>query len=84
MSTVETSQLLDEAGNFKVLVAGVVVSRPKMPATMSVAQFKFPAPTRVPTESGVKASATKEPFGHVRISKFPGNFAGMDPQGFMT
>ncbi len=84
MATVETSKLLDEAGNFKVFVAGVVRDRPKLPATMSVAQRKFAAPSRVPVESGVKASATKEPFGHVRISKYPQHFAGMDKAGFMT
>jgi hypothetical protein len=84
MSTVETSKLLDEAGNFKVFVAGVVRDRPKLPATMSVNKRSFPAPSRVSVESGVKAPATKEPFGHVRISKFPDHFAGMDKMGFMT
>ena len=84
MATVSNRMMLDEAGNFKVFVAGVVRDRPRLPATMSVAQFKFRAPTRVPVESGAKAPATKPTYGHVRISKFPGHFAGMDKAGFMT
>lgn len=84
MSTVSTANLLDEAGNFKVFVAGVVRDRPRLPATMNINIRKFPAPTRVPVESGAKAPATKPTYGHVMISKFPGHFAGMDHQGFMT
>lgn len=84
MATVSNRAFLDEAGNFKVLVAGVVPHRGKLPATMNVNIHKFPAPTRVPVESGAKAPATKPTYGHVKISKFPGHFAGMDHQGFMT
>jgi hypothetical protein len=84
MSTVSNRAFLDEDGNFKVFVAGVVMDRPKMPATMSVSTHKFAAPTRVPVESGAKAPATKPTYGHVRVSKFPGHFAGMDSKGFMT
>lgn len=84
MSTVSNRTFLDEAGNFKVLVAGVTPHRAKLPATMNVNIHNFRAPSRVPVESGVKAPATKPTYGHVRISKFPGHFAGMDAAGFMT
>ena len=84
MSTVSNRMMLDEAGNFKVFVAGVVLNRPKMPATMSVATHRYRAPARVPVESGVRAPATKPSYGHVRISKYAKDFAGMDRMGFMT
>lgn len=84
MATVSNRAMLDEDGNFKVFVAGAVVHRPKMPATMNVATHKFRAPARVPVESGVKAPATKPTYGHVRVSKYSKDFAGMDRAGFMT
>lgn len=84
MSTVSNSMMLDEAGNFKVFVAGVVLNRPKLPATMSVATHRFRAPARVPVESGVRAPATKPCYGNVMISTFPKHFAGEDKMGFMT
>jgi len=84
MSAVSNRMMLDETGNFKVFVAGVVLNRPKLPATMSVTKHGFRAPARVPVEAGAKSPATKPTYGHVRISKFPGHFAGMDPMGFMT
>ena len=84
MSTVSNRAMLDEDGNFKVFVAGVVLNRPKMPATMSVATHKFRAPKKVGVESGVKAPATKPTYGHVMISTFPKHLAGMDSMGFMS
>lgn len=84
MATVSNKAFLDADGDFKVFVAGAVLHRPKLPATMNVNLFKFRAPRSVPVESGVKAPATKPTYGHVRISKFPGHFAGMDAAGFMT
>lgn len=84
MATVSNREMLDEDGSFKVFVAGATLGRPKLPATMSVATHKFRAPKAVPVESGVKAPATKPTYGHVRISKYSKDFAGMDRMGFMS
>lgn len=83
MTTVSNTKFLMESGAQKVFVAGVVKHRPSLPATMSVTQHKFRAPSKVPTVSGMKSPATKVPFGHVRISTFPKHFAGEDAMGFM-
>lgn len=84
MSAVSTAHLLDEAGNFKVFPAGVVLDRPKAPPTGAIPLVRIRAPKAVKVESGVRAPPTKPTYGHVRISKFPGHFAGMDAKGFMT
>lgn len=84
MSTVTTANLFAADGNFKVFVAGVVRDRPKMPATMAIAQHRVPMPSKPPVDSGVKAPATKCAFGHVRISTYPKHMAGYDAAGFMT
>ena len=84
MSAISTAGLLDEAGNFKVLPAGVVIGRAKPAATHAIPLVKVRAPKAVKVESGVRAPPTKPVYGHVRISKFPGGFAGMDRMGFMT
>lgn len=83
MSAVSTAHLLDEAGNFKVFPAGVVLDRPKAPPTGAIPLIKVRAPKRVPVESGVRAPATKPTYGHVRISKYPGHMGGLDAAGFM-
>jgi hypothetical protein len=83
MATVSTAHLLDEAGNFKVFPAGVVLHRPKAPPTGPIPLHKVRAPKSVKVESGVHAPPTKPTYGHVRISKYPGHFAGMDAAGFM-
>lgn len=84
MSAISTAGLLDEAGNFKVLPAGVVIGRPKPALTKAIPLVKVRAPKAVKVESGGRAAATKVPFGHVRISTYPKHMAGMDPAGFMT
>lgn len=84
MSAISAAGLLDEAGNFKVYPAGVVLDRPKAPATKAIPLIKVRAPKAVKVESGGRAPPTKPTYGHVRISKFPGHFAGMDAAGFMT
>jgi hypothetical protein len=84
MATVSTSNLFGPDGNFKVFVAGVVMDRPKAPATKAIPMRSFRMPGMPKIESGLKAPATKPTYGHVRISKYPKHMAGMDPAGFMT
>jgi hypothetical protein len=84
MATVLAHDLFDEAGAFKVFPAGVVLHRPKKPATGAIPVFKVPMPAKPKIESGLKAPATKPSYGHVRISTYPKHLAGMDPAGFMT
>lgn len=84
MATVTLAKMLDETGNFKVHPAGVVGERPKMPATSAIPLHPLRAPAPVKVESGIHAAATKVPFGHVMISKYPKHFAGMDHAGFMS
>lgn len=84
MSAISTSNLFGPDGNFKVFVAGVVNDRPKKPATREIPRHRVPMPSMPKIESGLRAPPTKPTYGHVRISKFPGHFAGMGAQGFMT
>lgn len=84
MSAISTSNLFGPDGNFKVFVAGVVHHRGKTPATTAIPQHRVPMPSMPSVGSGLKAPPTKPTYGHVRISKFPGHFAGMDKMLFMT
>ena len=84
MSTVTLDSFLDSAGLPKVFVAGMVVRPSHMPATKQIPLSRLIAPGSVLVKSGLKASATKEPFGHVRISQYKKGMAGMDAMGFMS
>jgi hypothetical protein len=83
-TNVLSDKMFGPDGQFKVLPAGVVVGRPRKPATGPIPTFTVPMPSKPKIESGVKAPATKCAFGHVRISTYPKHLAGMDPAGFMT
>ena len=84
MSTVTLGSFLDSAGLPKVFVAGMVVRPNLKPATTAIPQSQLIKPEPVMVKSGLKASPTKEPFGHVRISTYKKGMAGMDSMGFMT
>ena len=84
MSTVTLNSFLDSGGLPKVFVAGQVVRPTHTPATKEVPLSRLIAPGSVMVKSGMKASATKEPFGHVRISTYKKGMAGMDAMGFMS
>ncbi len=84
MSTVTLNSFLDSGGLPKVFVAGMVVRPTHMPATKEVPLSRLIKPEAVMVKSGMKSSATKEPFGHVRVSTYKKGMAGMDAMGFMT
>ena len=84
MSTVTLDSFLDSSGLPKVFVAGMVVRPSHMPATKQIPLSRLIAPGSVMVKGGMKASATKEPFGHVRISQYKKGMAGMDAMGFMS
>ena len=84
MSTVRLDSFLASAGLPKVFVAGNVVRPTLTPATRQIPLSHLIAPGPVMVKGGLKACATKEPFGHVRISTFKKGMAGMDAMGFMT
>ena len=83
-TNVLSPQMFGPDGQFRVLPAGVVVGRPRKPATGPIPVFSVPMPSKPRIESGVKAPATKPSYGHVRISTYPKHLAGMDKRGFMT
>lgn len=84
MSTVTLNSFLDSGGLPKVFVAGMVVRPSNTPATKAIPLSHLIKPEAVMVKGGLKASPTKEPFGHVRVSTYKKGMAGMDAMGFMT
>lgn len=84
MATVRADSFMTSAGFPKVFVAGMVVRPTLTPATKAIPQTHLMKPGAVMVKGGMKSSATKEPFGHVRISTYKKGMAGMCCMGFMT
>jgi hypothetical protein len=84
MATVTLDTFMTSAGLPKVFVAGMVVRPTLSPSTKAIPQTRLISPGPVMVKGGMKSSATKEPFGHVRVSTYKKGMAGMDAMGFMT